>query len=101
MGCLYKSIKLQPVIPVFPEGIPLTSQCGVATSNPSWWRPNSGGNQLWGRTGLAHSIPSLCESTGCSLMLITEEKHWILVAKLETLGGMRTIHCATARGAAF
>jgi len=27
-------------------------------------------------------------------MLITEEKHWILVAKLEALGGMRTIHCA-------
>ena len=41
------------------------------------------------------------KSTGCGLMLVTEEKHWILVAKLIALGGMRTIHCATARGAAF
>jgi len=31
----------------------------------------------------------------------TEDKHWIFVAKLEILGGMRTIHCATARSGAF
>ena len=101
MGCLYKSIKLQPVIPVFSEGIPLTIQSGVTTSNPSLCHSISGGNQLWGKTGVAHSSPSLRQSTRCGLMLVTEDKHWILVAKLRILGGMRTIHCATARDGAF
>lgn len=61
----------------------------------------TGGVQLTTQSGVTIFSPSFRQSPGCYLIVITEDKQWVLVSKLEALEGMRDMHFEAARGTAF